>query len=460
MITLQFCGGAQSVTGGNYLIDNGRVKFLVECGMKQGSEEDEKKNYEDFVYNPEEIQFLIATHAHIDHVGCIPKLVKEGFSGPVYSTVPTKDISRISLEDTVSVMKENHKDMAPLFEMEDVNNTFDLWETVPYDEVIDVNEEVSFRLRDAGHILGSSIVEVWVTDHDEERKKKIVFSGDLGNVPSVLLKHYAYVEKADYVLVESVYGDRIHEDNSQRTLILKKALKDTIERNSTLLIPTFAVERTQDILFEMNNLVENHGGEGKILGRVGKLDVYLDSPMAIEVTKVFRKYDTYFKSNVREQAKNDELFDFPFFQMTGTREESMKLNTSPNPKVIMAGAGMSTGGRILYHEERYLEDPNNIILFVGHQVTGSTGYAIKEGTSPIYIHGNPVENRIEKRVLDGYSGHADQAMLLDWLSGFFDPQKVFVIQGEKDASQALAHKAKHVLGHSTHVPHPNEVVNL
>ncbi len=461
MISLQFCGGARSVTGGNYLIDNGRSKFLLECGMQQGSPEDEKANYEDFPYDPSVIDFLIVTHAHIDHMGRVPKLVKDGFDGPIYSTPPTKDISRIALEDSVSIMKEEHSDKPPLFEMEDVNAAFDLWETVPYEEVIDIDEDISFRLREAGHILGSSIIEVWVTDHDEERKKKIVLSGDMGNVPSVLLKQYAYVEQADYVLVESVYGDRIHEDNSERTAILKQALQDTIDRNATLLIPTFAIERTQDLIYEMNNLVTNNDGSGKSLGRVGEIDVYLDSPMAIEVTKVFRKYAEYFKKEVSKQAEHDKLFDFPFFNMTSSREESMQINTAPNPKVIMAGAGMSTGGRILYHEERYLEDSQNLILFVGHQVTGTTGYAIKEGTSPIYIHGSPVKNNIEKRELDGYSGHADQSMLLEWLSGFqTEPRKVFVVQGEENASEALAHKARHILGYKTCVPRPGEVVSL
>jgi metallo-beta-lactamase family protein len=461
MITLQFCGGARSVTGGNYLVDNGRVKFLLECGMAQGSQEAEQSNYEPFAYEPSVIDFLIVTHAHIDHMGRVPKLVKDGFDAPIYSTPPTKDISRIALEDSVSVMKNEKTETPLLFDMEDVNASFDLWETVPYDEVVDINEDVSFRLRDAGHILGSSIVEVWVTDHDEERKKKIVLSGDMGNIPSVLLNQYAYIEQADYVLVESVYGDRIHEDNSERSLILKKALKDTIERQSTLLIPTFAIERTQDLIYEMNDLVTNNDGSGKRLGRVGEVDVYLDSPMGIEVTKVFRKYTQYLNESARKHAKNDEIFQFPFFTMTSSTEESMEINTAPNPKVIMAGAGMSTGGRILYHEERYLENPDNIILFVGHQVAGTTGYAIKEGDTPIYIHGSPVENNIEKRVIDGYSGHADQAMLLNWLAEFqTNPEKVFIVQGDKAASEALAHKARHVLGQKTCVPRPNELVSL
>ncbi|PSO44495.1 MAG: hypothetical protein BRC23_01005 [Parcubacteria group bacterium SW_4_49_11] len=283
----------------------------------------------------------------------------------------------------------------------------------------------------------------------------------MGNIPSVLLNQYAYIEQADYVLVESVYGDRIHEDNSERSLILKKALKDTIERQSTLLIPTFAIERTQDLIYEMNDLVTNNDGSGKRLGRVGEIDVYLDSPMGIEVTKVFRKYTQYLNESARKHAKNDEIFQFPFFTMTSSTEESMEINTAPNPKVIMAGAGMSTGGRILYHEERYLENPDNIILFVGHQVAGTTGYAIKEGDTPIYIHGSPVENNIEKRVIDGYSGHADQAMLLNWLSEFqTNPEKVFIVQGDKAASEALAHKARHVLGYKTCVPRPNELVSL
>ncbi len=459
MVMIQFCGGAESVTGANYLIDNGKVKFVVDCGLVQGSREADEINYEPFPYKPVEVDFMIATHTHIDHIGRIPKLVKDGFEGEIYSTKPTKEFAEVSLMDTVSIM-EHDQDTPPLFGEEDVNKAVKQWRVKEYQELVELGPDISFRFQDAGHILGSAITEVWVLDHDTGKRIKMVFSGDMGNVPSVLLKKYDYIEEADYVLVESCYGDRIHEQNDDRKAILRQAVKDIIDRNGVLIVPMFSIERTQDILFELNDIVENHSGEGKKLGRVGKIDVYLDSPLAIKATEIHKRYPQYYNEEAKKLAKTDDVFDFPFFTMTTGREESMKINTAPSPKMIMAGSGMSTGGRILYHEERYLSDPNNMILFVGYQAPNSLGRKIQDGQSPVYIHGREVENNIERRSVGGYSAHADQNMLIDWLSQIKNVKQVFVVQGDSEASQALADRAKSELSMNAIVPTDDQIIEL
>jgi metallo-beta-lactamase family protein len=459
MINITFCGGAKSVTGANYLVDNGKTKFLVDCGMVQGSQDAEMLNHEPFGYDPATIDFMVATHAHIDHIGRIPKLFLDGFEGKVYSTYPTKDFGRIILEDAVDIMYRDRKDL-PIYNKENVDQAVARWRGKEYGEIIEYSQDVSFRFLDAGHILGSSIVEVWVMDHQENKTKKIVFSGDLGNIPSVLLRNFEYVDKADYVLIESAYGDRLHEDNATRKDKLKQAIKDIIARQGVLLMPIFAVERTQDILYEINDIVENHGGTGKILGRVGKIDVFLDSPLAIDATDIHRRYTKYYNRKAKELMKKDDVFDFPFFVMTPARKDSVDINFAPNPKMIMAGSGMSDGGRIGFHQERYLSDPNNMIVFVGYQPEGSLGRRILEGRETVIIHGQEVKNKIEVRTIDGYSAHADQAMLLDWVGKIKDVKKVFVVQGDPKASEILAGLIKEKFGVEAESPEHNSEIKI
>ena len=459
MVIIQFCGGAGSVTGANYVIDNGKVRFVVDCGLIQGDKEADALNYVPFVYDPKRIDFMIATHTHIDHIGRIPKLVKEGFRGDIYSTYPTQEFADISLRDTVSIMEHDHTQL-PLFGNEDVDQTVSQWRGREYHEIYEINENISFRFQDAGHILGSAITEIWVLDPETGKRIKLVFSGDLGNVPSVLLRKYDYISEADYVIVESCYGDRIHQKLAERKEILKQAVKDTIERKSVLIMPTFSIERTQDILYELNDIIENHSGKGIPRGSVGKIDVYLDSPLAIKATNIHSKYTQYYNQEAKQLSKTDKIFDFPFLTFTESREDSMRINSQPQPKMIMAGSGMSTGGRVLYHEERYLSNPKNIILFVGYQAPYTLGRRILEGESPVYIHNHPVENRIEVRRVEGYSAHADQEMLLDWLSKIKNSKNVFVVQGEQDASQALADAIQDNLHITSKVPVENEIVIL
>jgi len=459
MVSIQFCGGAGSVTGANYVIDNGRIRFVVDCGLIQGGREADELNYVPFVYNPADIDFMIATHTHIDHIGRIPKLVKEGFRGEIYSTYPTEEFAEVSLRDTVSIMEHDHTQV-PLFGAEDVDQSVAQWRGREYHEIYEINENISFRFQDAGHILGSAITEIWVLDPEKGKRIKLVFSGDLGNIPSVLLRKYDYIAEADYVIVESCYGDRIHQKLAERKEILKQAIKDTIDRKSVLLMPTFSIERTQDILYELNDIIENHSGNILQRDKVGKIDVYLDSPLAIKATNIHAKYTQYYNQEAKQLSKTDDIFDFPFLTFTESREDSMKINSQPQPKMIMAGSGMSTGGRVLYHEERYLSNPKNILLFVGYQAPYTLGRKILEGHSPVYIHNHPIENKIEVRRVEGYSAHADQEMLLDWLSKIKNSTNVFVVQGEQEASQTLADAIKDNLHIQSQVPIENEIVIL
>lgn len=459
MVSIQFCGGAGSVTGANYVIDNGIVRFVVDCGLIQGSAEADELNYRPFSYDPKTIQFMIATHTHIDHIGRIPKLVKDGFRGEIYSTYPTQEFAEISLRDTVSIMEHDHSQL-PLFAEEDVDQAVAQWRGKEYQEMNEINEHISFRFQDAGHILGSAISEIWVLDPETGKRIKLVFSGDLGNVPSVLLRKYDYITEADYVIVESCYGDRIHQKIEERKEILKQAIEDTIERKSVLIMPTFSIERTQDILYELNDIIENHSGKG--IAKNGKccIDVYLDSPLAIKATRIHAKYTQYYNQEAKQLSKTDNIFEFPFLQLTERREDSMKINNQPQPKMIMAGSGMSTGGRILYHEERYLSDPNNIILFVGYQAPRTLGRKILEGDNPVYIRNHPIENRIEVRRVEGYSAHADKEMLLDWLSHTKNIKNIFVVQGEQEASESLAKAIQDNLHMEATVPTEDQIIIL
>lgn len=452
---LTFYGGAKNVSGANYLLedDTGSTKILVDCGMNQGSEFCEEMNHEPFAYNPSSIDALFVTHAHIDHTGRIPKLCKEGFKGPIFSTGPTRDTAEFLLLDSEHLISEDaRKSGKPaLYSVEDVNNSLTIWQSVHYHEKIKIKDfEIEFF--DAGHILGSS--SVLITDKEG---KKIVFSGDLGNTPAPLIKDTEYIKEADYALIESAYGNRIHENPGKRLDELEDAIEETYKDGGVLMIPAFAMERTQDLLYELNHLIENK----KIPG----LRTFMDSPLAIKLTQVYKKYSMN-REFLDEQAVNqlkagDAIFDFPGLEFTLTTEESKRINDTPPPKVIIAGSGMSQGGRILYHEMRYLPDPKSSILFVGYQAEGSRGRKILNGAKSVEIFGEEVQVRCKIRSISAYSAHADQSQLLQWLEPMRRTlKKVFVVQGDLDQMEPLAGKIRDTLAIDTIIPEPNEVVVL
>lgn len=444
---LTFHGGAESVTGANYLVEVGTEKVLVDCGLIQGGRFAEKANYEPFPYNPAEIKAVVITHAHLDHVGRLPKLCKEGFKGDIYATHPTLDLARIVLDDSLGIMEE------VLFSEEDLINCWKKTHGRNYGNEIQLTPNIKAVFRDAGHILGSSIIELFLKENG--RGVKVVFSGDLGNSPTPFLRPTENILEADYVLVESTYGDRLHESQDERKEKLVTAIKETVKAGGVLMIPSFAIERTQELLYELHRLQES--------GEVPKVPVFLDSPMAIRATAVYRHYPDYLSMKASQHLleHGDDLFDFSGLEFTLTTAASKKINDVPAPKIIIAGSGMSEGGRILHHERRYLSDPNSTLLIIGYQARGTLGRRLLEGASEVKIFGEQVPVRAKVKAIGGYSAHADQEGLLKWVGGIKKkPQKVFCVQGESNPALALVLKIKDKLGLAAEVPKEGEVVEL
>lgn len=449
-----FYGGAGSVTGANYLLeskkaDGTKTRVLVDCGLNQGGNFAERQNFEPFPYQPNAIDAVLITHSHIDHIGLLPKLLRDGFKGRIYSTAPTKDFAELMLVDSEHILEQEATKWKkpPLYTVLEIQETMRVWEGVDYHKKFRVGGcEVEFF--DAGHVLGSAFIRI------EAEEKAVVFSGDLGNYPAPIIKPTEELPKADYCLIESTYGDRVHEDVRARREELEDAIEEVAKNKGVLLIPAFAMERTQQLLYELNELVENR--------RVPKMPIYIDSPLAIRLTEVYKKYRNYFNEEASTLVRSgDDILDFKGLHLTLTTEESKSINDVPAPKVIVAGSGMSHGGRILHHERRYLSDSKNTILFIGYQGQGSLGRRIAEGARAVTIMGEEVPVRAKVRMISGYSAHADQPKLLGWLR----PRrrtlaKVFVVQGEEGSSEALASKIGDELAVETSIPKKGDAVEL
>ena len=431
---ITFCGAAKTVTGSNYLLEEEGTKILVDCGLNQGPSYCEDLNFEPFKYDPKEIKAVFITHAHLDHIGRLPSLVRAGFNGTIYSTPPTKDFAELLLLDSEHLLREesDKRHKPPLYEAADILKVMAKWQKRRYHEKVQVGPfEVEFY--DAGHILGSASVVVRFGG------KEMVFSGDLGNTPAPYIHPTEYVPGAQFALVESAYGDRLHEGVDERKAALRGAIKDTVKNGGVLMVPSFAMERTQDLLYELNSLVE--GGE------ISRVPVFVDSPLAIKLTAVYQKYASnpeYFNQEaVGLMRQGDAIFDFPGLHMTLTKEQSKEINGVPGPKVIIAGAGMMNGGRILHHAIRYLPDENSTLLIVGYQAQGSLGQRLLAGENTVKIFGEEVSVRAKIVQISGFSAHADQNGLVKWVREIGSSlEKVFVCQGEEGSETALAVKIK------------------
>lgn len=455
-LKLTFCGGTGSVTGANFLLEGplkdipeGQFKLLVDCGLEQGTHQADDFNHSDFRYDPKKVDVLLVTHAHMDHIGRVPKLIHDGFEGVIYSTPETKELSKYMLEDALKLTTQDAErtGRVPMYGPEDVRKAFNLWKTVPYHTPEELAPGYRIFLKDSGHVLGSCMFELTYTAEGEESKRKIVFTGDLGNSPTPLLKDTEDITDADYLLMESVYGDKNHEKREERLEKLEHVLKENHKKGGTLLIPIFSLEKSQELLYEIHKLYEDH--------KIPKMPVYLDSPLAIKLTEVYKKMSADFNAEAKAEAHKHNIFSFPSLHVIESAEESKAIFHAPAPKVIMAGSGMSSGGRILHHEAHYLPDPNSTIVFIGYQAVGTLGRAIEEGAKVVNIFNQqiPVHAKIEK--IDGYSSHKDSDHLVAFVEKTAPTvKKVFVAMGEAGPSLFLAQRLRDYLG--VHAEHPDE----
>jgi metallo-beta-lactamase family protein len=448
-IRVTFHGGTGSVTGANFLLEVDGQKILIDCGLTQGEKLADDINWDSFPYDPKEIDILFVTHAHVDHIGRIPKLINEGFRGKIYSTEPTKGLAKPMLEDTASILGKN-KDVGldKIYSEENIKLALSLWQGFTYHQTVKITPSLEVAFLNAGHILGSAMVEFFYNG------KKILFTGDLGNSPSPILPDTEKVTDIDYLIMESVYGDRNHESRDERRKFLEETIEDNYKRKGTLIIPTFSLERSQELLFELNNLVEN--------SRIPIMPIFLDSPLAIRLTEVFKQYKNYFNENAQKAMVHDKyLFDFPGLHNTLKSEESQMINSVPNPKIVIAGSGMSTGGRVVHHERHYLPDPNNTLLLAGYQSVGTPGRLIQEGLKKVTITGEEVDVRAHIVTILGYSGHKDSDGLLDFVQDTQDTvKKVFVVMGEPKSSMFLIQKLRDCLGIDAYAPAKGDSVIL
>lgn len=460
---ITFYSGVGTVTGANFLLETDNSKILIDCGMVQGEKFATEENAKPFSYDISAIDALLVTHAHLDHVGRIPKLIKDGYQGPIYSTPETRQLAELVLTDAVGILaiEAKQNEGLPLYGIEDVEAVFPLWKTFSYHEETKITEDISVFAKDSGHILGSAMLELKIVKkiqdsrfriHEESQTKadgdylKILFTGDLGNSPAPLLCDTEEIGDVDYLIMESVYGDRNHEPKELRLQQFEKVINDTLARNGTLVIPAFSIDRTQVLLYELNNLVEQK--------KIPAVPVFVDSPMAIKATEIYENSTHLFNEKVREQIKRgDNVFSFPHLQFTVSQNESRDIERLQGAKIILAGSGMSVGGRVLSHEEDFLPDPKNTILLVGFQTTGSLGRQLADGAKKVNIHGREIKVKAHIETLYGFSAHKDSDRLVEFVATASDRLKqVFVVMGEPGTSMHLAQRLNNELVVKAMVP--------
>ena len=471
---ITFLGATKIVTGSNFLVEAAGKKFLVYCGMYQGNAELEMKNYKEFDYNPAEIYFMLLTHAHIDHSGRIPKLYNEGFKGPIYAHKATCDLCAIMLPDSGHIqemesewknkkrLRKGQQTFPPLYTAEDAIKSQELFVPVKYDDIIQVAENIYVRYNDAGHMLGSSSIEVWTKE--DGKKTKTVFSGDIGNNDIPLLSSPTMIESADFLVMESTYGSRLHVRNNQKAELFLNIVSETIDNGGTVVIPSFAVGRTQEILYELNKIKENTD-DAEFMRKyktLMKVPVYVDSPLAISATEVFKQNTDLFDDEIKEKMENgDNPLEFPGLKFTQTADESKALNESPEPAIIISASGMCDVGRIKHHLKHNIWNPKSTILFVGYQAPGTLGYSIVNGAKKVTIFGEEFAVNARIEYIEGYSGHADQEWLMNFVYSFISrPKHIFLVHGEEESQEVLRDKILEETGIGVSIPEYGETYEL
>ena len=464
---ITFLGAAKTVTGSNFLVEAAGKKFLVDCGMYQGKASQELENSDPFLYNVDEIDFVLLTHAHIDHSGRIPKLYNEGYRKPIYATKATCDLCSIMLPDSGHIQeteiewknrkrkREGKPDLPPLYTAEDAYKCLELFEPVDYDDIVDITDEISIRFNDAGHMLGSAIIEIWATENG--KTTKAVFTGDLGNNDLPLLDAPTMISNADYLIMESTYGNRLHMRNDDKAEMFLNIVSETLDNGGTVVIPSFAVGRTQEILYEIDRLKQEKGQDPEFAKKyktIMNVPVYVDSPLAISATEIFKKNTNLFEDEIQEKIKSgDNPLEFPGLQFTRTAEESKALNESTEPCIIISASGMCDVGRIKHHLKHNLWNPKSTILFVGYQAPGTLGRTIVEGAKKVKIFGEEIAVNARVEYIEGYSGHADQEWLLNFVYSFTNqPKHIFLVHGEPEGQEVLKQKIEENPGTKVTIP--------
>ncbi|HNY35931.1 MAG TPA: MBL fold metallo-hydrolase [Candidatus Pacearchaeota archaeon] len=427
---ISFDGACREVTGSCILIESGETKFLVDCGMFQGA--DSNKNLEAFSFDPRQIDFVLLTHAHLDHCGRLPKLFADGFCGRIYSTAPTRDLTEIILSDALKVARiEGIPFCAPFCTENDISSLINFYTCLKYGEERNINENIRIKMRDSGHILGSSIFEVWINDQGKE--KKLVFSGDLGNPPAPIVNDPEFISGADVVFVESTYGDRLHDSKEKGIELLRQKIQETIKKGGVLMIPVFALERTQELLYILNDFIENK--------KIGNISIFLDSPLAIKATGIYKHYaDFYDKESKELISKGDDLFNFKGLEIIKNEAQTGKVDKAMPPKIILAGSGMFEGGKIKSYLKKYLGNSINTLLIISFQSKGSLGINLLQGGEFVEIDGTRIKVLAQVASIFSFSSHGDRAFLFNWIETINKPfpKKIFIIHGEEEASLSLA----------------------
>ncbi|MGE5619944.1 MAG: MBL fold metallo-hydrolase RNA specificity domain-containing protein [Sphingomonadaceae bacterium] len=462
MPSVRFLGAAGTVTGAKFLVSSEKAQVMVDCGLFQGLKELRLMNWERPSFDPEAIDALILTHAHLDHTGYIPRLVRHGFRGPIHATPPTIDLCGILLPDSGHLQEEQaehanrhgyskHSPALPLYTAAEAMASLQYLTPCPYGQITEVAEGIRVRLLDAGHILGSAIVEMWVRDRG--REIKLVFSGDLGRYGEPLLADPTPIAEADYLLVESTYGGRNHSDGDPQEQ-LAEAVSAAVAAGGPLLIPSFSVGRTQQLLYTLHCLEAD--------GTIPPLPVYVDSPMAIDATEIFLAHPTAHDMELqRLEAGGDNPFRLRHLRFVRSPEESESLDNREGPMVLISASGMATGGRVLHHLEAFLDDPKATVLFVGYQAAGTRGRSLLDGADKLKLLGHEVPVRARIRQIDGFSAHADQGETLRWLAGFkHPPATTFLVHGEEESCRALAESIRCSLGWRTRIAELYQEVEL